>query len=138
MTSREIPQLLRGIDKKYIEPGASGLLTRGKIDVLPTGRNFYSVDTRAIPTRAAWEVGVKMANNLLHKYLHQEVNYPENVGMVLWAIDTYRADGEQIAQILYLMGARPVWTESGIVTGTEPIALKELNGSSPQNFPKKS
>ncbi len=126
MTSREIPQLLRGIDKKYIEPGASGLLTRGKIDVLPTGRNFYSVDTRAIPTRAAWEVGVRMANNLLHKYLHQEANYPENVGMVLWAIDTYRADGEQIAQILYLMGARPVWTESGIVTGTEPIALKEL------------
>jgi cobaltochelatase CobN len=126
MTAREIPQLLRGMDKKYIEPGASGLLTRGKIDVLPTGRNFYSVDTRTIPTRAAWEVGVKMADNLLHKYLHQEVNYPENVGMVLWAIDAYRADGEQIAQILYLMGARPVWTESGIVKGTEPISLKEL------------
>ena len=126
MTAREIPQLLRGMDKKYIEPGASGLLTRGKIDVLPTGRNFYSVDTRTIPTRAAWEVGVKMADSLLHKYLHQKVNYPENVGMVLWAIDTYRADGEQIAQILYLMGARPVWTESGIVKGTEPIPLKEL------------
>jgi len=126
MTAREIPQLLRGMDKKYIEPGASGLLTRGKIDVLPTGRNFYSVDTRTIPTRAAWEVGVKMADNLLHKYLHQKVNYPENVGMVLWAIDAYRADGEQIAQILYLMGAKPVWTESGIVKGTEPIPLKEL------------
>ncbi|RZB33081.1 MAG: cobaltochelatase CobN [Desulfobacteraceae bacterium Eth-SRB2] len=126
MTAREIPQLLRGMDKKYIEPGASGLLTRGKIDVLPTGRNFYSVDTRTIPTRAAWEVGVKMADNLLHKYLHQEVNYPENVGMVLWAIDAYRADGEQIAQILYLMGAKPIWTESGIVKGTEPIPLKEL------------
>ncbi len=126
MTAREIPQLLRGMDKKYIEPGASGLLTRGKIDVLPTGRNFYSIDTRTIPTRAAWEVGVKMADNLLHKYLHQEVNYPENIGMVLWAIDTYRADGEQIAQILYLMGARPVWTESGIVKGTELISLKEL------------
>ncbi|OEU78579.1 MAG: hypothetical protein BA872_02610, partial [Desulfobacterales bacterium C00003060] len=126
MTAREIPQLLRGMDKKYIEPGASGLLTRGKIDVLPTGRNFYSVDTRTIPTRAAWDVGVKMADNLLHKYLHQKVNYPENIGMVLWAIDTYRADGEQIAQILYLLGARPVWTESGIVKGTEPIPLKEL------------
>jgi cobaltochelatase CobN len=126
MTPREIPQLLRGMDKKYIEPGASGLLTRGKIDVLPTGRNFYSIDTRTIPTRAAWEVGVKMADNLLHKYLHQEVNYPENIGMVLWAIDTYRADGEQIAQILYLMGARPVWTESGIVKGTEMISLKKL------------
>ena len=126
MTAREIPQLLRGIDKKYIEPGASGLLTRGKIDVLPTGRNFYSIDTRTIPTRAAWEVGVKMADNLLHKYLQQEVNYPENIGMVLWAIDTYRADGEQIAQILYLMGAKPVWTESGIVKGAKPIPLEEL------------
>ena len=126
MTAREIPQLLKGVDKKYIEPGASGLLTRGKIDVLPTGRNFYSIDTRCIPTRAAWEVGVRMADNLLHKYLHQEVNYPENLGMVLWAIDTYRADGEQIAQILYLMGARPVWAESGVVKGTEPIHLKEL------------
>ena len=126
MTEREIPQLLRGMDKKYIEPGASGLLTRGKIDVLPTGRNFYSVDTRTIPTRAAWEVGVRMADNLLHKYLHQKTDYPENIGMVLWAIDTYRADGEQIAQILYLMGARPIWTESGMVKGTEPIPLKEL------------
>ena len=126
MTAREIPQLLRGMDKKYIEPGASGLLSKGKIEILPTGRNFYSVDTRSVPTRAAWEVGIKIADNLLHKYLHQEGGYPENVGMVLWAIDTYRADGEQIAQILYLMGAKPVWTESGIVKGTEPIPLKEL------------
>ena len=126
MTEREIPQLLRGMDKKYIEPGASGLLTRGKIDILPTGRNFYSVDTRTVPTKAAWEVGVKMADTVLHKYLHQEGSYPENVGMVLWAIDTYRADGEQIAQILYLMGARPVWAESGLIKGTEPIPLKEL------------
>ena len=126
MTEREIPQLLRGMDKRYIEPGPSGLLTRGKTDLLPTGRNFYSVDTRAVPTKAAWEVGVKMADTVLHKYLHQEGRYPENVGMVLWAIDTYRADGEQIAQILYLMGARPVWAESGITKGTEPIPLKEL------------
>jgi cobaltochelatase CobN len=126
MTAREIPQLLRGMDKEYIEPGASGLLTRGKINILPTGRNFYAVDTRAVPTRAAWEVGIRMADSLLHKYLHQEERYPENIGMVLWAIDTYRADGEQIAQIFYLMGARPVWTESGIVKCTEPIPLKEL------------
>lgn len=126
MTTREIPQLLRGMDKKYIEPGASGLLTRGKIDVLPTGKNFYSVDTRTVPTKAAWEVGVKMADAVLHKYLHQEGCYPENLGMVLWAIDTYRADGEQIAQILYLMGVKPVWAESGLIKGTEPISLKEL------------
>ena len=126
MARREIPQLLRGMDKRYIEPGPSGLLTRGKTEILPTGRNFYGVDTRVVPTRAAWEVGVRMADSVLHKYLHQEGRYPENVGMVLWAIDTYRADGEQIAQILYLMGARPLWTESGRVKGTEPIPLKEL------------
>ena len=126
MTAEEIPQLLRGMDKEYIQPGASGLLSRGKTEILPTGRNFYGLDTRTIPTRAAWEVGVRMADTVLHKYLHQEGDYPENLGMVLWAIDTYRADGEQIAQILYLMGARPVWTESGIVKGTEPIPLKDL------------
>ncbi|MCK9275008.1 MAG: cobaltochelatase subunit CobN [Syntrophales bacterium] len=126
MTGGEISQLLRGMDAHYIQPGASGLITRGKIDVLPTGRNFYSVDTRAIPTRAAWAVGMKMAHNLLHRYLHEEGRYPENLGMVLWAVDAFRADGEQIAQILYLMGARPVWSEAGQVMGTEPIPLKEL------------
>jgi len=126
MTSGEISQLLRGMDAQYIQPGASGLITKGKIDVLPTGRNFYSVDTRAIPTGAAWTVGMKMAQNLLHRYLHEEGRYPENLGMVLWAVDAFRADGEQIAQILYLMGARPVWSEAGQVMGTEPIPLKEL------------
>lgn len=127
MTKREIPQLLKGLEKKYIEPGASGHLTRGRIEVLPTGRNFYSIDPRAIPTKAAWEVGVKMANELLNKYLQEEGKYPENIGMVLWGSDAYRADGEQISQILYLLGARPIWTESGVVKGTEVIPLKELN-----------
>ncbi|MEW6556074.1 MAG: cobaltochelatase subunit CobN [Elusimicrobiota bacterium] len=127
MTKREIPQILKGLEKKYIEPGASGLLTRGKIEVLPTGKNFYSIDPRTIPTRAAWKVGIKMANELLNRYLREEDKYPENIGMVLWSIDGYRADGEQISQILYLLGAKPVWTESGVVKGTEVIPLKELN-----------
>lgn len=64
--------------------------------------------------------------NIVNDIIEQEGKYPENVGLVLWAIDTYRADGEQIAQILYLMGAKPVWTESGRVKGTRPIPLKDL------------
>ncbi|RLD16033.1 MAG: cobalt chelatase, partial [Caldiserica bacterium] len=126
MSKREIPELLKGLEKKYIKPGASGLLTRGKIEVLPTGRNFYSIDPRSIPTRASWKVGIKMADELLNKYLKEEGKYPESIGMVLWSIDAYRADGEQISQILYLLGAKPVWTETGIVKGVDIIPLKEL------------
>ncbi|OIN96200.1 hypothetical protein AUJ66_07125 [Candidatus Desantisbacteria bacterium CG1_02_38_46] len=126
MVKGEIPQLLRAFDKEYIRPGASGHITRGKIEVLPTGRNLYSMDTRAIPTKAAWEVGIKMAQGLLDKYRRDDGKYPENIGMVLWSIDAYLADGEQISKILYLIGARPVWMESGIVKGTEVIPLKEL------------
>jgi len=126
MIKREIPQVLAGIEKKHIQPGPAGLITRGKIEVLPTGRNFYCLDPRTIPTKAAWQVGIKMAEGLLNKYLKEEDRYPENIGMVLWSIDAYRADGEQISQILYLLGARPIWAETGVVKGTEIIPLKEL------------
>lgn len=122
----EIATLLRGFHSEYIEAGASGALTRGKIDVLPTGRNFYSVDTMKIPTQAAWRIGVKLADALLESYLKEEGNYPENIGFVLWSIDIFRADGEEVSQILYTMGARPVWGENGMVRGVEVIPLKEL------------
>ncbi len=115
-----------GLSGGYVEPGASGALTRGKIDVLPTGRNFYAVDPRAIPTQAAWKVGVETANKLLKYYLEKHGRYPESVGHVLWSIDAYKADGEQLAQILYLLGVRPIWTVDGSVKGLEVIPLREL------------
>lgn len=126
-TDCEIPQISNAMDKRYISPGPGGTLTRGKTDVLPTGRNIYSIDPRKIPTKAAYKIGVKLADEILNKYIKEENKYPEKIGMVLWSLDAYRADGEQLAQILHLIGARPVWNESGIVTGVEPVPLQELN-----------
>jgi cobaltochelatase CobN len=124
--SQEVPQLLRGMNGEYIEPGASGSVTRGRIDVLPTGRNFYGVDPWRVPTRAAVKVGEQLAEKLLHRYIHEEGRYPESVGMVLWSIDVFRADGEEVAQILHLLGTRPRWDRSGRVRGVEIIPIEEL------------
>jgi cobaltochelatase CobN len=125
-TIREIPQIENAMDKHYIDPGPGGTLTRGKTDVLPTGRNIYSIDPWKIPTKAAYKIGIKLADEILKKSMQHEDEYPEKIGMVFWSLDAYRADGEQLAQILHLMGARPVWNESGIVTGVEAVPLEEL------------
>ena len=122
----ELDGLLAGFNGAYIEPGPSGALTRGKIDVLPTGRNFYAVNPMAIPTPAAWKVGIETAEKLIRHYLERHGRYPETVGQVLWSIDGYKADGEQLAQILYLLGTRPVWAPDGSVRGIEVIPLEEL------------
>ena len=116
---------LDGVQGRYVEPGPSGAITRGKFEILPTGRNFYAVDPRALPTKAAWEVGVETAEKLLKAYRDKHGKYPESVGQVLWSIDGYKADGEQIAQILYLIGVRPVW-KGDAVSGLEVIPLDEL------------
>lgn len=126
LTAREIPQIGKAMDKRYISPGPGGTLTRGKTDVLPTGRNIFSIDPRKIPTKAAHKIGVKLADEILRKCLEEDQRYPEKIGMVLWSLDAYRADGEQLAQILHLIGARPIWNESGLVTGVEVVPLKEL------------
>ncbi len=118
--------LLNGMDRGYVEPGPSGALPRGKLEILPTGRNFYAVDPTSIPTRAAWEVGVASARRMLEKIVAELGRYPESVGEVLWSVDAYKADGEQLARILYLIGVRPVWDSSGRVVGVEPIPLEEL------------
>ena len=124
--SRELPALCHGISGGYIEPGASGAITRGKFEILPTGRNFYAVDPRAIPTPAAWKVGVETAEKVLKHYLEYHGKYPETVGFVLWSIDAYKADGEELSQILYLLGVKPVWREDGTIAGLEVIPLEEL------------
>ena len=123
---QELAMLCHGISGGYIEPGVSGAITRGKFDILPTGRNFYAVDPRTLPTRAAWEVGVEAAKRLLNYYLDRHGRYPETVGFVLWSIDAYKADGEQLSQILYMLGVRPVWGDDGAVSGLEVIPLEEL------------
>ena len=123
---REVEALASGIGGMYIEPGPSGSPLRGRIEVLPTGRNFYLINPRCIPTRAAWRVGVESARRLLKYYLERHGRYPECVGEVLWSIDAFKADGEQISQILYLLGVEPVWDSNGVVRGVRVIPLEEL------------
>jgi len=122
---REYDGFLKGLGGEYIEPGPSGAITRGKFEILPTGRNFYAVDPRTLPTKAAWQIGVETAEKLLKSYREKHGKYPESIGQVLWSIDGYKADGEQIAQILYLIGVRPVW-KGDVVAGLEVIPLEEL------------
>jgi len=96
----EMGALLHGLDAGYVEPGPSGLITKGKVEVLPTGRNFYSLDPFKIPTKAAWEVGKRLADALLRKYEEECGEIPENIAMYWMASDIMWADGEQLAQIL--------------------------------------
>ncbi len=126
-TPDEISNLLRGLDGRFVPPGPSGAPTRGMANILPTGRNFYSVDPNTIPSPAAWETGKALSEALLEKYLSEEGAYPEMVGMVVWGTSAMRTHGDDIAQILHLLGVRPVWQpESRRVLGVEVIPTEEL------------
>jgi len=127
-TIDELTSILGGSKGEFVSPGPSGAPTRGMADILPTGRNFYSVDPQAIPSQAAWKVGVAQAKDLLERYLADEGRYPESLGIVIWGSPTMRTKGDDIAEILFLMGVRPIWEEkSGRVTGLEIIPMEELN-----------
>ena len=104
----EIASLLRGLDGRFIPPGPSGAPTRGRLDSLPTGRNFYGVDNRCIPSPAAWELGQKSAQALLARHLQEHGEYPRHLGLSVWGTATMRTGGDDIAQAFALMGVRPV------------------------------
>jgi cobaltochelatase CobN len=126
-TTDELTNTLLACSGNYIPPGASGSITRGMADILPTGKNFYTVDPRTLPSAAAWKVGVDLGDALLGRYLKEEGKYPESIGITIWAIDTMKTKGEDIAEVLYLMGVKPVWeSTSGRVTGLELISTEEL------------
>jgi cobaltochelatase CobN len=123
----EIGNLLAGLDGRYVPAGPSGALTRGCAHVLPTGRNFYSVDPKALPTELAWEVGQKLADAVVARHLEEEGRCPETVGLVLWGTAAMRTQGDDVAEALALLGVRPVWEpQSRRVVGLEPIALADL------------
>lgn len=108
-------------------PGPSGAPTRGRPDVLPTGRNFYSVDTRAVPTAVAWELGLRSAQMLVQDYLQREGDYPRAMTVSAWGTANMRTGGDDIAQALALMGVRPRWDwTSGRVIGFAIMTLAEL------------
>jgi cobaltochelatase CobN len=108
-TNQEITNLLNALDGKYISSGASGAPTRGRPEVLPTGRNFYSVDIRAIPTETAWAVGSKAAEAVIERYTQENGEYPQSLAISIWGTSTMRTGGDDIAQVMALMGVRPIW-----------------------------
>ncbi|NRP73717.1 Aerobic cobaltochelatase subunit CobN [Ensifer psoraleae] len=123
----EIKGLLTGLDGRFVAPGPSGAPTRGRPDVLPTGRNFYSVDSRAVPTPAAYELGKKSAELLIRRYLQDHGEWPSSFGLTAWGTSNMRTGGDDIAQALALIGAKPVWDmASRRVTGYEIVPLAVL------------
>jgi len=123
----ETQALLAGLDGRFVMPGPSGAPTRGRPDVLPTGRNFFSVDTRAVPTAVAWELGRKSAELLVDDYFQREGEYPRAIALSAWGTANMRTGGDDIAQALALMGVRPRWEwTSGRVTGFEIMTVAEL------------
>ena len=124
--SREIESLLHGMDGRYIPAGPSGQITRGHENVLPTGRNFYSLDPYRVPTKSAWRVGQRLADALIDKYSREEGAVPENVAFYWMAGDIMASDGEMFAEMLWLIGVRPVWQKNGQVKSFEIIPLHKL------------
>lgn len=123
----EITALLTGLDGRFVAPGPSGAPTRGRLDVLPTGRNFYSVDSRSVPTPAAWELGQKSAELLITRYRQDHGEWPTSFGLSAWGTSNMRTGGDDIAQALALIGAKPVWDHgSRRITGYEIVPLAVL------------
>ncbi|HIE30272.1 TPA: cobaltochelatase subunit CobN, partial [Candidatus Poribacteria bacterium] len=124
--SKEMDSLLNGFSGRYIPAGPSGLITRGRADVLPTGRNFYSLDPRRVPTKAAWKVGQKLADALIEKHRQDAGELPENVAIYWMASDIMWADGEGMASMMSLIGVQPTWQPNSRIDGFKIIPLEEL------------
>ena len=126
-TPAEVGSSLAALDGRYVEAGPSGAPTRGAAHVLPTGRNFYSVDPKALPSPLSWEVGQALAAAVVERHVAETGAPPTTVGLVLWGTAAMRTSGDDAAEALALLGVRPVWDDdSGRVTGLEPIPLAEL------------
>ncbi|WP_370224719.1 cobaltochelatase subunit CobN [Pararhodobacter marinus] len=126
--AQETEGLLRALSGRFVPPGPSGSPWRGRKDVLPTGRNLFTTDPRAVPTRAAYAQGVKLAEELVRRHLQDHGDWPRNLVIDLWGSATMRTAGEEFAMALHLLGAKPVWDgESGRVSGVEILPIAELD-----------
>ncbi len=124
----ELNGLLTALDGRFVAPGPSGAPTRGRPDVLPTGRNFYSVDTRTVPTPAAWTLGWKSATLLIERYMQDHGEWPQSMAISAWGTSNMRTGGDDIAQALALLGVRPTWdSASRRVVGFEIMPLDLLD-----------
>ena len=124
----EVRAILDGLDGRRIAPGPSGAPSRGRADVLPTGRNFYSIDCRAVPTPTAWQLGWRSAQELCTLYLQTHGEWPKRIALSAWGTANMRTGGDDIAQALALMGCRPIWEGAGgRVTGIEVLPVSLLD-----------
>lgn len=126
-TTEEVSNAVHALNGGFVPPGPSGSPTRGLISVLPTGRNFYSVDPKAIPSRNAFDVGSSLADSLLARHLTDTGEYPRSVGLTVWGTSAMRTQGDDIAEILWLLGCKPRWDDaSRRVTGFEIVSAADL------------
>ena len=120
--------LQAALSGRFVAPGPSGSPHRGRSDVLPTGRNMFTTDPRAVPSRAAHAQGVKLADELVRRHLQDHGDWPRALVVDLWGSATMRTAGEEFAMALHLLGARPVWDEgSSRVSGVEILPIAELD-----------
>jgi len=123
----ETAAVLAALEGRFVAPGPSGAPSRGRPDVLPTGRNFYSVDVRAVPTTAAWSLGRAAADALALRYFQDEGEWPRSIALSAWGTSNMRTGGDDIAQVLALIGAEPQWEQgTGRVTGFRVMPLSKL------------
>ena len=126
-TGDEIKHLLDALEGKYIPAGPAGAPTRGMAHVLPTGRNFYAVDPRALPSQAAWRVGQQLAREAIARFQAEEGTYPEMMGLSVWGTSQMRTQGDDIAEAFALLGVQPVWNaQSRRLEGVAIIPLEQL------------
>ncbi|MGZ8768778.1 cobaltochelatase subunit CobN, partial [Aeromicrobium sp.] len=126
-TTDELTAVLHALDGGFIPAGPSGSPLRGLVNVLPTGRNFYTVDPKAVPSKLAYETGQRMATSLIERYLSDTGEYPKSVGLSVWGTSAMRTSGDDIAEVLALIGVQLEWDEaSRRVNGVSVIPLKEL------------
>lgn len=126
-TTDELDAVLHALDGGFVPAGPSGSPLRGLVNVLPTGRNFYTVDPRAVPSRLAWQTGQAMADSLVQRYLEETGDYPSSVGLSIWGTSAMRTSGDDVAEVLALLGVRPEWDEmSRRVSDLRVVPLEEL------------
>ncbi|GHH52896.1 cobaltochelatase subunit CobN [Streptomyces candidus] len=126
-TTDELTHAVHALNGGFVPAGPSGSPLRGLVNVLPTGRNFYSVDPKAVPSKLAWETGQALADSLLERYRNDNGEWPTSVGLSLWGTSAMRTAGDDIAEAFALLGVRPLWDDaSRRVTGLEAIPTAEL------------
>jgi cobaltochelatase CobN len=123
----EVEHVLDALEGRYVPAGPSGAPTRGMAHILPTGRNFYAVDPRALPSEAAWRVGQQLAHEAIERYRSEENRYPETVGLSAWGTSQMRTHGDDVSEVLALLGVQPVWNkQSRRPEGITLIGLEKL------------